>query len=208
MAADAYLVVMKKPSGSFTELATRNYASIQYDLEQYANAVDAYMSLNDIAVLENNRLVAIKGLMWSFFKNKQFRNAIVQSGKVLDNSAFGKDVHNDAVYISAMSHLNLGEREKALPLLEVLSRESHTAYGAKLTTFCVKMLLIPGNLKKRKPWYIILPIPIRLRNTGSHVPSFFWAIFLPREGNGPRQKPRMKAFKTDTTLQSLMILHN
>lgn len=148
MAADSYLVVMKKPSGSFTELATRNYASIQYDLEQYANAVDAYMSLNDIAVLENNRLVAIKGLMWSFFKNKQFRNAIVQSAKVLDNSAFGKDVHNDAVYISAMSHLNLGEREKALPLLEVLSRESHTAYGAEAYYLLCKDAFDSGEFEK------------------------------------------------------------
>ena len=148
MAADAYLVVMKKPSGSFTELATRNYASIQYDLEQYANAVDAYMSLNDIAVLENNRLEAIKGLMWSFFKNKQFRNAIVQSGKVLDHSAFGKDVHNDAVYISAMSHLNLGEREKALPLLEVLSRESHTGYGAEAYYLLCKDAFDSGEFEK------------------------------------------------------------
>ncbi|HPQ55694.1 MAG TPA: tetratricopeptide repeat protein [Bacteroidales bacterium] len=148
MAADAFLVVMKKPSGSFTELATRNYASIQYDLEQYANAVDAYMSLNDIAVLDNNRLEAVKGLMWSFFKNKQFRNAIVQSGKVLGNKAFSKEVHQDAKYISAMSHLNLGEREEALPLLEALSGESHTAYGAEAYYLLCKDAFDSGDFEK------------------------------------------------------------
>ncbi len=148
MAADAYLVVMKKPSGSFTELATRNYASIQYDLEQYANAVDAYMSLYDIAMIENNRLEALKGLMWSFFKNRQFRNAIVQSGKVLENNAFGKDIHSDAVYIMAMSHLNLGEREEALLLLEDLSRESHTAYGAEASFLLCKDAFDFGDFEK------------------------------------------------------------
>ena len=83
LAADAYLVVMQQPSGSFTELATRNYASIKYALEQYDEAVDAYMSLSDIAVIDNNRQEAQRGLMWSFYKNKQYRNALAQAQKVI-----------------------------------------------------------------------------------------------------------------------------
>ena len=50
LAADAYLV--KRPSGSYTELATKHYAAIQYELEQYANAVDAYMSLTVLPSLK------------------------------------------------------------------------------------------------------------------------------------------------------------
>ncbi len=131
LAADAYLVVMKNPSGSYTELATKHYAAIQYELEQYANAVDAYMSLYDIALIENNRLEALRGLMWSFFRNKQFRNAIIHSHKVSENKAFGEDIQTDALYVRALSHLALGERPQALPLLEEKTQKNHTAAGAE-----------------------------------------------------------------------------
>ncbi|NLA15816.1 MAG: tetratricopeptide repeat protein [Bacteroidales bacterium] len=145
LAADAYLVVMTSPSGSFTELATKHYAAIQFDLEQYANAVDAYMSLGDIAQIDNNRLEALKGLMWSFYKNKQYRNAIVQSNKVLENKTFDKNVQTDATYIIAQSHLALGEREQALTLLEELSKESHTATGAEAFYLLCKDAFDLGN---------------------------------------------------------------
>ncbi|HNR28751.1 MAG TPA: hypothetical protein PKL12_09250, partial [Bacteroidales bacterium] len=148
LAADAYLVVMKKPSGSFTELATRNYAVIQYDLEQYANAVDAYMSLNDIAQIENNRLDAQKGLMWSFYKNKQYRNAVVQSNKVLENKAFDNTVHVSAKYVKALSYLALGERAEALLLLEELSREHQTATGAEAYYLLCKDAFDSGDFEK------------------------------------------------------------
>ena len=148
LAADAYLVVMKKPSGSFTELATRNYAVIQYDLEQYANAVDAYTSLYDIAQIENNRLDALKGLMWSFYKNKQYRNAVVQSNKVLENKSFDNTVYVSAKYVKAQSHLALGERTEALLLLEELSRGHHTAIGAEAYYLLCKDAFDSGDFDK------------------------------------------------------------
>ena len=111
LAADAYLVVMKRPSGSYTELATKHYAAIQYELEQYANAVDAYMSLSSIAIIENNKLEALKGLMWSFYKNKQYRNALVQSDKVIENKSFDHQTTTDATYIKAKSQLALAKEQ-------------------------------------------------------------------------------------------------
>lgn len=148
LAADAYLVVMKNPSGSYTELATKHYAAIQYDLEQYANAVDAYMSLYDIAVIENNRLEALRGLMWSFFRNKQFRNAIIHSHKVSENKAFGENDQADALYVRALSHLALGERTQALPLLEELSKNNHTATGAEAYYLLCKDAFDSGDFDK------------------------------------------------------------
>lgn len=147
-AADAYLVVMQSPSGSYTELATKHYAAIQYRLEQYSNAVDAYMSLSDIAQIENNRLEAFKGLMWSFYKNKQYRNALVQSEKVLDNPSFDKAVRKEAVYVKAKSHLALGERTEAKPLLEELSQESHTPFGAEAFFLLCKEAFDTGDFDK------------------------------------------------------------
>lgn len=145
LAADAYLVVMKRPSGSYTELATKHYAAIQYELEQYANAVDAYMSLSSIAIIENNKLEALKGLMWSFYKNKQYRNALVQSDKVIENKSFDHQTTTDATYIKAKSHLALGERTDARVLLEELAREAHTAAGAEASYLLCKDAFDQGD---------------------------------------------------------------
>lgn len=130
-AADAYLVVMQQPSGSFTELATRSYAQIQYNFENYALAADAYHSLLEIAVIENNKTEALRGLQWSFFKNKQYRNAITQSEKVLENTSFSEEDRRDAQYIQAKSYLALGQREQAIPLLQSLSKEADLPSGAE-----------------------------------------------------------------------------
>ena len=146
-AADAYLVVMQSPSGSYTELATKHYAAIQYRLEQYSNAVDAYMSLSDIAQI-NNGLEAFKGLMWSFYKNKQYRNALVQSEKVLDPS-FDKAVRKEAVYVKpkATWHWVKGRKPAAVGRL---SQESHTPFGAEAFFLLCKRLLIRAILIKQK----------------------------------------------------------
>ncbi len=106
------------------------------------------MSLSDIARIENNKLDAQKGLMWSFYKNKQYRNALVQSEKIIDNPSFEKDVQKDAVYVKAKSHLVLGEREQANILLEQLKHDSHTAAGAEAFFLLCKDAFDIGDFDK------------------------------------------------------------
>ena len=166
LAADAYLVVMQQPSGSFTELATRNYASIKYALEQYDEAVDAYMSLSDIAVIDNNRQEAQRGLMWSFYKNKQYRNALAQAQKVIISMSLTEKDRTDARYISAKSYLSLGERDKALPLLEELSKDAMTAIGAEAYFLLCKDAFDSGNFDRAEAMIFNL--------TDTETPQEYW----------------------------------
>ena len=36
--------------------------------------------------------------MWSFYKNKQYRNALIQSDKVIENKSFDHQTTTDATY--------------------------------------------------------------------------------------------------------------
>lgn len=144
-AADAYLAVMEAATGSFTELAIRNYASIQYDFENYGNAVDAYLNLLDVAVLENNHKEAIKGLMWSYYKDKKFQDALLYAQRVQDDLSLPEDDRKNATFIRAKSHLALGEREQAEPLLEILAKEPQNAIGAEAYFLLCKAAFDAGN---------------------------------------------------------------
>ncbi len=147
-AADAYLKVMEAQMGSFSELATLHYATLQYQMEKYADAADAYLSLNQIAQLENNKVQAQRGLMQACFMNKQYRNAVSHAKKVLDGEAFDAQDKANARYISAKSYLALGDRQAALPLLEEMAREPQYAIGAEAAFLLCKDAFDSGDFDR------------------------------------------------------------
>ena len=124
------------------------------------------MSLSDIAVIDNNRLEAQRGLMWSFYKNKQYRNALAQAQKVIISMSLTEKDRTDARYISAKSYLSLGERDKALPLLEELSKDAMTAIGAEAYFLLCKDAFDSGNFDRAEAMIFNL--------TDTETPQEYW----------------------------------
>lgn len=131
LASDHYLVVMQQEPGDFSELATLNYARIQYNLEHYSEALNAYEDLASIAQIESNRREAAVGIMRAAFKDKQYATAIAYAQKVSSEKHFPADVLRESTYIQAKSYLASGQRDDALPLLQALAREPQYASGAE-----------------------------------------------------------------------------
>lgn len=130
LALDAFMKVMNTGEGSFTELATLNYARISYDIENYSSAAKAYSSLKRIARLENNIIEAQIGLMNSYYMDKQYKNAIAEAERAM-NMNISKENTTRAKYIIAKSHYLLGERTLAKKYLEELSEDKISAEGAE-----------------------------------------------------------------------------
>jgi TolA-binding protein len=130
LALDAFMKVMNTGEGSFTELATLNYARISYEIENYSSAAKAYSSLKRIARLENNIIEAQTGLMNSYYMDKQYRNAIAEAERAMEME-ISKDENTRARYIIAKSHYLLGERELAKNFLEELSKDKISEEGAE-----------------------------------------------------------------------------
>lgn len=130
LALDAFMQVMATGEGSFTELATLNYARISYEIENYSSAAKAYSSLKRIARLENNVTEAQTGLMNSYYMNKQYKNAIAEAERALEMNISG-DETTRAKYIIAKSHYLLGERNLATRYLQELSKDKISEEGAE-----------------------------------------------------------------------------
>lgn len=130
-AADAFRKVMDVGDGSFAELSTLYYAKISYDLENYDDAILAFTSLSDIAVLENNKTESLLGLMRSYYRSAQYDKAVAWAEKVLASEKGRSENELEAKYIKAKSLLALGKRDEAIPVLKGLSKDNMTAEGAE-----------------------------------------------------------------------------
>jgi len=144
LALDAYLKVMEKGEGSFTELATLNYARISYQLENYPQALKGYSTLGLIAVLDNNKLEAQMGKMNSFFMDRQYENALAESQRAgsLNLSETNK---LRVKYVMAKSYYLLGERSSALPILKELSKNKISPEGAESTYLLISNIFDNGD---------------------------------------------------------------
>ncbi len=144
LARDAFLKVMEKGEGSFSELATLNFAKISYQLEDYEQAFKGYSTLGMIAVLDNNKLEAQLGKMNSFYMARQYQNALAESQRA--SSLNLNDANKSRVkYVMAKSFYLLGERSKALPILKELSKNKMSAEGAESTYLLISNAFDNGD---------------------------------------------------------------
>ncbi|MFA6335251.1 MAG: tetratricopeptide repeat protein [Bacteroidales bacterium] len=130
LALDAYLRVMEKGEGSFSELATLNYARISYQLENYQQALKGYSTLSMIAALDNNKIEAQIGKMNSFFMERQYENALAESQRA-GNFNLSEANKLRVKYVMAKSYYLLGERSSALPILKELAKNKISPEGAE-----------------------------------------------------------------------------
>lgn len=147
LSLDAFLKVMEIGEGSFTELATLNYARISYSLENYRQAVKAYSSLTLIAKLDNNIIAANIGLMNSYYMDKQYENAIAQANKaLLLNISPQEKIRSN--YIIAKSYYSLGNRSSAIKYLVELSKDKISPEGAESAYLIISDAFDKGDFAK------------------------------------------------------------
>ncbi len=121
-AADQYLKVMKSKDPSCRLDATAAYAQLNYDLQHYQKAADAFGEMADLATDSATKLKAYTGLMRSCYYGREYQEAIRYAGFVGDR---------EAEFIQARSWRTMGEREKAQSLFERLAADCSDAIGAE-----------------------------------------------------------------------------
>lgn len=130
-ACDFYTKVMDAGDGSYSELACLNFARLSYDLQRYEDAYNAYVSLSDMAAIENNRYTAKVGMMRSAFKARDFGTAVVRADDVLADSRTGEDMKREAEYVKARSCLATSRRDEAYEIFGRLAMSPDTPEGAE-----------------------------------------------------------------------------
>ncbi len=147
LAMDAFLKVMEIGEGSFSELATLNYARISYQLQNFKQAARAYSTLSRIAQLENNKSEAHLGKINSYFMDRQYENAIAE-GLRSDNFNFTDSEKRRVKFVIAHSYFSMGDRAKAIPYLKELATNKITPEGAESTYLLISDAFDKGDFAK------------------------------------------------------------
>ena len=130
-ACDSYEKVIAEGSGSFVELSMLNFSELSYKLERWDDAFGGYSALYSSARFENNKILAVEGMMRSAFKGHKWAEAIKNADHVLFESRISDDVKREAEYIKAKSFMATSRRSEALVIMEKLSADVSDAYGAE-----------------------------------------------------------------------------
>lgn len=130
-ACDCYRKVIEGGEGSFVELSMLNFSNISYKLEKWDDAYGGYSSLFSSALLENNKFVAMTGMMRSAYKGHEWARAVESAEHLLYDTRSDDALKSEAKYIKAKSYLATSRREEAFKVLEELSEDVSGAYGAE-----------------------------------------------------------------------------
>lgn len=130
-ACDSYRKVIENGSGSFVELSMLNFANLSYKMEKWEDAYGGYHSLYSSALLENNRFLALSGMMRSAYKGHRWADAVRNADLVAADSRSDGSLKTEAEYIKAKSYLATSRRDEALEILKRLSADVSDVYGAE-----------------------------------------------------------------------------
>ncbi len=130
-AADYYSKVMKSGEAELKENATYNFARIEYDLQHYAKAVEAYGALVDITGSDETRKQAYAGRMRSCFGNRQYADAITDAQRVKTMVSSSEEMSREADFIMAKSYRLTGESDLARALFTEIAKECNDEYGGE-----------------------------------------------------------------------------
>lgn len=148
-AITAYRRVMEDGEGAFSELATLNYSELSYRLQKFEQALMGYETLQQIAKLDNNKLLAATGIMNAAFKLKNYDLAIKNSQSVTkDFPKAAQTVKDGAQFILAKCYMLTGDTKRGEQQLASLAKKTKTAIGAEANYLLIKSAYDGGEFEK------------------------------------------------------------
>ena len=131
-ACDAYQQALEEGlEGALAESATLQYAHLNLELGNYAQAYEAYNRLKDSAQLQDNRRAAYIGLMRSAYRARRWEDALDAADVVLASMKTNDALQREARYVSAKSLMSTSRRASALEVFKELAKEPATDEGAE-----------------------------------------------------------------------------
>ena len=130
-ACDCYRKVIEGGEGSFVELSMLNFSNISYKLEKWEDAYGGYSSLFASAQLENNKFLAMTGMMRSAYKARDWSKALESAEHVIFDTRSDDALKVEAEYIKAKSYLAASRRDEAFKVMARLAEDVTNEYGAE-----------------------------------------------------------------------------
>ena len=130
-ACDSYRRVIEKGEGSFVELSMLHFSNLSYRMDRWDDAYGGYSSLYSAALLDNNKYIALVGMMRSAYKGHKHTEAVKNADLVIADARTDYAVRTESLYIKAKSYLYSSRRDEAYDIFARLSEDVSNVYGAE-----------------------------------------------------------------------------
>ncbi|MBQ1674014.1 MAG: hypothetical protein II064_07990, partial [Bacteroidales bacterium] len=131
-AADSYAAALDRGlTGSFLETAWLRLGDVSYSMQRYPKAYSAYLKLQEVAQLDDNKSAALVGMMRSAYRAREFEDALAAAQSVRSGRGTSDDLRREADYVRAKSCLGMSRRAEAYGIFEQLAKDPSTNEGAE-----------------------------------------------------------------------------
>ena len=145
---EGYDYVLSQPDNSFTEAALAKAAGLQYNAENYTKALAYFERFAKVSNSGNNLLNARTGIMRCQFKLANYQACVDQANLILGSEKVSDIQKRETNYKLALSNYNLGNKDKAFPILKQLSSDTNSGEGAEAKYLVSEILYEKQKLKE------------------------------------------------------------
>ena len=123
--------LLEYPDNPFSEEAIIMRAEVQFNLQQFADALASYKMLKEKATTADRRLLAETGMLRCAHLIKDDAETIHAATALLAEAKLTPELANEALYYRAKSYMNQKADKKALADLQTLAKDTRNLYGAE-----------------------------------------------------------------------------
>lgn len=123
--------LLEYPDNPFSEEALIMRAEIQFNQQQFAEALATYRMLKEKASNVERRLLAETGMLRSAYLIKDDTEIIRAATDLLAEAKLSPELQNEALYYRAKAYSNQKADKKAMDDLRLLAKDTRNLYGAE-----------------------------------------------------------------------------
>lgn len=137
--------LLRFPDNPFVEEALVMRAEIQFNKMQMAEALASYKLLKEKASSTDRRLLAETGILRCAHVLKEDAETVQAATDLLSEAKLTPELQNEALYYRAKALLKLGNSDKAMTDLRLLSKDTRNLYGAEAKYLLAQTLYDAGK---------------------------------------------------------------
>lgn len=123
--------LLEYPDNPFSEETLIMRGEVQFNMQQFANAMVTYKQLKEKASTTDRRILAETGILRSAYMSRNDMETIDAANEMLYEVKLSPELTQEAIYFRARAYLNQNAGESAMHDLKTLAKDTRNSYGAE-----------------------------------------------------------------------------
>lgn len=137
--------VLEYPDNPFSEETLTMRAEVQFNMQQYKEALNTYKLLKEKSSAADRRILAETGILRSAYMSREDAETVRAATDLLAESKLSPELTNEAMYFRARAYLNQNAGQSAMKDLQVLAKDTRNSYGAEAKYLIAKQYYEAAN---------------------------------------------------------------